>query len=870
MTRTTQRPRRSGGNKRRSSAKQSSAKGRGSAKTGSSATKSSAKTQSSAKTSSPAKKARGRNAGATQQRAGRLAGAMADAVADYLRDVWGIALLAVAVIAGLALYGAGGVGLVGTYLRMLFRGLLGVVGLGAPVALALAGVALLARPRPGNPRIGVGLVATLLAALGLWHLAAGAPAVSASAGELHSAGGLLGAALVAPLGAVLGGWGALVVLSALAAAGLVITTGVPPRRLGRRLGQGSGALVAAPSRLARVWTGRDRALGLRRRRVARGDPHHGATAADGGGCSPADHAQIKVLGEREETATVPAASAPSPTDRGAEGSHGADDGGTDTRASPPLLTAPETVRASGAGAATPLRPPDEADEPGSGYRLPPMSLLSGGQPGDGNTIAMQQATAALEHTMAQFGVDAHVARVSRGPTVTRFEIELGTGVKVAAVTKLSDDISYALATPEIRIVAPIPGKSAIGIEVPNRDRDLITLGDVLRSSEATEETHPLAAGIGVDIAGNPVMINLSTMPHLLIAGATGSGKSVTMNSIVTSIITRASPARVQMILIDPKRVELNHYEGSPHLLTPVITEPKRATEALWWTIKEMEDRYERLARAGFRNIDAYNTAVADGRLGPEQDSTAPSSDENPSADEASGEAEGQGEQALPYTLVIIDELADLMMVQPRDVESAIVRIAQMARAVGIHLIVATQRPSVDVVTGLIKANIPARLALAMATQADSRTILDQGGAEKLVGHGDMLMVPANATRPHRVQGCYVDEAEIESVVAHCAEQRRPSYDHGVVKSGEEAKQADLIGDEASDADLTEAAIDLVVRSGLGSTSMLQRKLKVGFARAGRLMDELEELGVVGPSEGPKAREVLMTVDELDQRKAGRS
>jgi DNA segregation ATPase FtsK/SpoIIIE, S-DNA-T family len=420
-----------------------------------------------------------------------------------------------------------------------------------------------------------------------------------------------------------------------------------------------------------------------------------------------------------------------------------------------------------------------------------------------------------------------------------------------------------MATPEIRIVAPIPGKSAIGVEVPNRDRDLITLGDILRSPEAGVHHHPLTAGIGVDIAGNPLLVNLAKMPHLLIAGATGSGKSVTMNSIVTSILMRAAPSQARLILIDPKRVELNHYDGAPHLLTPVVTEPKRATEALDWVVKEMEQRYELLAELNFRNIDAFNVRVADGGL--PDPLTVQASTSQVTRTHEDGRAAWV---PMPYVLVVIDELADLMMIAPRDVESAIVRIAQMARAVGIHLIVATQRPSVDVVTGLIKANIPSRIALAMATQADSRTILDQAGAEKLVGLGDLLFMPANASKPHRIQGCLVEEREIESVVGHCKSQRQPVYEKGVVREGEAARKADVQGEDASDEDLTRAAMELVVRSGLGSTSMLQRKLKVGFARAGRLMDELEELGVVGPSEGPKARQVLMTVEQLEERLGG--
>jgi S-DNA-T family DNA segregation ATPase FtsK/SpoIIIE len=456
--------------------------------------------------------------------------------------------------------------------------------------------------------------------------------------------------------------------------------------------------------------------------------------------------------------------------------------------------------------------------------------------------------AALERTLSQFGVDAAVSRITRGPTVTRFELTLGPGVKVSAVTKLNDDISYALATPEIRIVAPIPGKSAIGIEVPNREKDTITLGDVLRSPEALAAAHPLMAAIGVDIAGKPVLMNLGRMPHVLIAGATGSGKSVTMNAIVTSLVMRTKPSEVKLILVDPKRVELSTYEGVPHLLTSVVTDPKRAKEALDWTVDEMNQRYQRLQLLGYRNLDQYNDAVRAGTVR--------------QASALSGEADTSWEP-LPYIVFVIDELADLMMVAPRDVEGGIVRIAQMARAVGIHLVIATQRPSVDVVTGLIKANVPARIALSMATGHDSKTILDQYGAEKLVGNGDMLYLPANVSKPHRVQGCFVSESEIEAAIEHCKAQSETDYVSGVVREGKEAVVADVQGDDASDDDLIRAARDLVIRSGLGSTSMLQRKLRIGFSRAGRVMDELEQLGVVGPSEGSKARTVLMTVADLE-------
>ena len=441
-----------------------------------------------------------------------------------------------------------------------------------------------------------------------------------------------------------------------------------------------------------------------------------------------------------------------------------------------------------------------------------------------------------------------VARWSRGPTVTRFEIELGPGVQVKKVANMGDDIAYALAAPDVRIVAPIPGKSAIGVEVPNRQRDLITLGDILRSETAQADPHPLYVALGVDIAGNPAMVNLATMPHLLVAGATGSGKSVTLNAMLSSIVMRARPDEVRMILIDPKRVELGAYNGAPHLLSPVVTDPKRATDAVQWCVKEMEMRYEMLARLGFRNLDGYNDAVKAGDV--PQDTE-------------------EEFRHLPYILLVIDELADLMLVAARDVEDAICRIAQMARAVGIHMVIATQRPSVDVITGLIKANIPSRLALAVSSGTDSRTIIDTNGAEKLVGHGDMLFLPASQGKPSRLQGCFVSEKEIEPVIDFCKRQREVEYVDEVVKTGQDAVDADLDRgvDHDSDEALLVRAAAQVVDSGLGSVSMLQRKLRIGFARAGRLMDELEEIGVVGPNEGSKAREVLWTPETFDQAKA---
>ncbi|HYH28624.1 MAG TPA: DNA translocase FtsK, partial [Actinomycetota bacterium] len=459
----------------------------------------------------------------------------------------------------------------------------------------------------------------------------------------------------------------------------------------------------------------------------------------------------------------------------------------------------------------------------------------------------KEVMATLERTLRQFGVDATVSGFTRGPTVTLFEVGVAAGTKVNRVLSLSDDISYALATPDVRIIAPIPGTSAIGIEVPNKVRDFVTLGDVLTSEHAGGEPHPLAVGLGKDIHGRAVMCKLNEMPHLLIAGSTGAGKSSLINAFVTSILMRATPDQVRLMLVDPKRVELTHFADLPHLIAPVVVNPKRAAEALGWVVREMEMRYEMLATVGVRDIIGYNTGLAEGtlRLPPGK--------------------EGDFE-SLPYILVVIDELADLMMVAPRDVEDAICRIAQMARAVGIHLVVATQRPSVDVVTGLIKANIASRIAFMTASQADSRVILDVGGAEKLVGHGDMLFQPTGASKAARIQGAWVTEAEIGKIADWVRAQREPEYVQGVEGVGKPPADDE---DDMDGADsLLEQAAELVIRSQLGSTSMLQRKLKVGFARAGRLMDLLEERGIVGPSVGSKPRDVLMTWEEwLESRGA---
>ena len=765
---------------------------------------------------------------------GRAGRAFATHLGAQRQDVAGIGLVLLGVLAGLGLYADAG-GPVGDFLEAMLRGLLGVAGYAIPPLFAWFGLLIvLGRPSPEIGRIAVGSVLLALGLLAGWHLVAGAPAPGDGMTALWPAAGLVGWALATPLEAALSVYGAAAVCLALLALGGLIVTATPLSRVVEVLRGGAGSTEDAddpPSTRA-----------SRRRATA------DAVADDPDATTVLDR-----VDDPDATRRTPVRATLSRL----KGEQMAldEDGLTDADREAGATPSPPTERAKVKGQivdpasrkASKVRPVrDWAD-----YKLPTMDLLAAGRSlGKESRRTIEAQVEALQETFRQFNIDATVARWSRGPTVTRFEIELGPGVQVKKVANMGDDIAYALAAPDVRIVAPIPGKSAIGVEVPNRQRDLITLGDILRSDEATADPHPLTVALGVDIAGNPSLVNLAQMPHLLISGATGSGKSVTVNGMITSIVMRARPDEVRMILIDPKRVELVPYEGVPHLLTQVVTDPRRATDAVQWCVNEMERRYEILSQVGYRNLDGYNEGVDAGDIAP-----------RPGPDGTDIEAE-----RLPYIVLVIDELADLMLVAPRDVEEAICRIAQKARAVGIHMVLATQRPSVDVITGLIKANVPSRLALQVSSQTDSRTIIDMNGAEKLVGKGDMLFLPASQGKPSRLQGCWVTEREVESAVQFCKAQREASFEPAVTKSGEAAERVDASrsGDDGSDEALLRRAAEQVVVSGLGSTSMLQRKLRIGFARAGRLMDELEELGVVGPNEGSKARDVVWTPEELDE------
>ena len=745
-----------------------------------------------------------------------------------------MALLVLALLTGLGTwFGLSGPG--GRALDTGFADVLGAARYPLPAAFAWIGFRLIRDHDQGHAatRIAVGAGLGLAAVAGLAHLAGGPGHLSVPVSRLRGHGGWVGALAADGLRAGLAGWGAAAVLLVAVGLGLLIVTATSLRTAAE------GAAAAAR------WCGRAGvAVGRRVAQAGTGLGGPGRTSPRGGG-------------EPDGVATSDLQSEPAITGLGADGPDGAEAGGD------PALEA----------AGSPDQDPDEAGEsapapigaqPGPGHqlsidlgpagrpipwKLPSPSLL---KPSAAQELDRRQIEAgghALQHALAAHGVETRLVGMTVGPTVTRYELELGPGVKVARVTSLHKDIAYAMAAPDVRLLAPIPGRSAIGVEVPNRQRQLVSLADILRSEDARRASHPLEVGMGRDIAGRAIMVNLAEMPHILIAGATGAGKSSCINSIVSSILMRSTPDQVRLILVDPKRVELGQYNGLPHLLTQVVVNPKRAANALSWAVHEMERRYDLLAEAGVRDITGYNQAYDRGDL-----TAAPGDDREPAR--------------LPFILVVVDELNDLMMVAARDVEESICRIAQMARAVGIHLVIATQRPSVDVITGVIKANIPSRLAFSVSSLADSRVILDQPGAERLIGKGDLLLLTASSSVPRRIQAPWISEAEVRAVVAHWRRQAEPQYVEGV-EGDEEGRSGTGALDDGDDDDLLDAAMDLVVRSQLGSTSMLQRKLRVGFARAGRLMDLLERRGVVGPSEGSKARAVLMTVEELDHLEAER-
>ena len=755
------------------------------------------------------------------------------------RDGIGLFLLGSAIVVGAAVWW-GLPGVVGHAISIGVASTIGTLCYLAPILLALMAWRTLRHPDRNGPvgRQMIGWSAIMLGFLGLINIARGLPRTNEPE-RLRSAGGIIGYISSSLLSDLLTVYVAVPLLILLLLFGVLVVVGVPLHQIPDRVRAARARLQRQPV----VIEGE----------VVRALEHGGAQAYE-----------TPVIGDQP----------------GRRRSRGAED-------APEAEPAPDTPRADGESAAEARRmvtaglPPgvtvhgvdgEELEAPPhtpmpqrveqlqlSGdvqYLLPDPAALSHGSVHKARTNASDAVVHQLSEVLLQFEIDAHVTGYSRGPTVTRYEVELGPAVKVEKVTALSRNIAYAVASADVRILSPIPGKSAIGIEIPNSDKEVVSLGDVLRSARARNDHHPMTVGLGKDVEGGFVVANLAKMPHLLVAGATGSGKSSFINSMITSIMMRATPDEVRMLLVDPKRVELTAYEGVPHLVTPIITHPKRAAEALQWVVREMDLRYDDLARFGFRHVDDFNKAVRTGSVKPATVAA--------SAGEPSLPLESSLDRAItpyPYLVVIVDELADLMMVAPRDVEDSIVRITQLARAAGIHLVLATQRPSTDVVTGLIKANVPSRLAFATSSMTDSRVILDQPGAEKLVGQGDGLFLPMGSSKPIRIQGAWVTEPEVRSVVSHVSGQLKPTYREDVIAASESSTRvAEDIGD---DLDLVLQAVELVVTLQLGSTSMLQRKLRVGFAKAGRLMDILETRGIVGPSEGSKPREVLVTADELE-------
>ena len=802
-------------------------------------------------------------------------------------DLLGLFLIVAGVLAALGIYTETS-GLLGRAFDEGFGWAIGVFRYLAPFVIVVAGLAVIRRggePHTLPPHFIVGGIAAVVSTTGLVHLAGDSPTWGSPIAELSGAGGVLGLVVGGPLLAIASFWGALLILLAVGIGGLIVMTGVSLQ-----------TLIESSLRRARPLAGAA-ANGTRSLFVMdRAEPEHDVIDLRGEDGPPSVH-----VGTPDETfvdsngmpvdATIeiPVPPLEPAIDNAPDETPEVFD--QDVPSPPPTVIVPAT-------SAEPQQLEAELAITTQGDRtwvLPSMSLLSRSDSQDVDQDAVIARGRTLERALAEHGVETRLINMVVGPTVTRFELELGLGVKVARVKNLSDDIAYAMASPDVRIIAPIPGKQAIGVEVPNEHRQIIAVGDILASPEARKASGPMEVAIGRDINGASLLADLSKMPHTLVAGATGAGKSSGINSIITSLLMRNTPDDVRMILIDPKRVEMTQYERIPHLLTQPVTDPKKAANALAWAVREMERRYELLEECRFRDIGGYNAAFDKGKVKAKKGELGP-------------DGEPRRFKRLPYILVVVDELADLMMVAARDVEDSIVRIGQKARAVGIHMVIATQRPSVDVITGLIKANVPARVAYAVSSMQDSRVILGCPGAERLVGKGDMLFQDPTSSTPLRLQGAWVEESEVKKIVDHW---RQQGYDEvssqdSEVLGGQQptildqvpAAEAGLIAPVATAPDLTGMpgmappkaagsdmitadrannddtdellwqAMELVVSSGLGSTSMLQRKLRVGFSRAGRIMDELEQKGIVGPSEGSKAREVLLSVEQLQQLRNG--
>ncbi len=766
----------------------------------------------------------------------------------HRRDGIALGLIAVSVIVAAAVWFSAG-GPIGESIEIAVRAVVGNAGYVLPVlGVAVAVIMMRSEPNPDiRPRLVLGSILLALPVLGLWHMAAGSPTGTDGRSK---GGGFVGYVAGGPIADGLTVWLAVPLLLLAGLFGVLLLTGTTVRDV--------------PDRLRSLF-GTD----------SRGDEYGDYDPADYG----SDFADDGYGGYDEggfDGYPVDASGSGGSYDSGRSAGHSpADNYPTEeyvpvkksrARRTPPVEAPTEVIapeaEAPAPAAVTPPRPKPKpivkATEPqpsaeedkivvdrvvDGDYTLPSLSLLIEGDPPKTRSQANDTMIEAISEVLEQFKIDAAVTGFTRGPTVTRYEVELGPGVKVEKITALARNIAYAVATDNVRLLAPIPGKSAVGIEVPNSDREMVRLADVLTAPSTRKDHHPLVIGLGKDIEGNFQSANLAKMPHLLVAGSTGSGKSSFVNSMLVSLLARATPDEVRMILIDPKMVELTPYEGIPHLITPIITQPKKAAAALAWLVEEMEQRYQDMQMNKVRHIDDFNKKVRSGEI------TAPLGSE-------------RVYRPYPYILAIVDELADLMMTAPRDVEDAIVRITQKARAAGIHLVLATQRPSVDVVTGLIKTNVPSRLAFATSSLTDSRVILDQPGAEKLIGMGDALFLPMGAGKPTRLQGAFITDEEISAIVDFAKNQAEPEYNE-TVTAAKASDKKDVDPDIGDDLDVLLQAVELVVTSQFGSTSMLQRKLRVGFAKAGRLMDLMENRGVVGPSEGSKAREVLVKPDELD-------